>query len=74
MSYNRLTYDNCAYSTEIKESTSSLEYNLFVGKYENCKQYAVKPYGRIPNIKSSYISYYVHVYTCSTTTTTTTTI
>jgi hypothetical protein len=38
MSYNRLTYDNCAYSTEIKESTGSLEYNLFVGKYENCKQ------------------------------------
>jgi len=38
MSSNRLIYDNCAYATEIKESTSPLEYNLFKGKYENCKQ------------------------------------
>jgi hypothetical protein len=38
MSSNRLIYDKCAYATEIKESTSSLEYNLFKGKYENCKQ------------------------------------
>lgn len=37
MSSNRLKYDNCAYATEIKESTGSLEYNLFLGKYENCK-------------------------------------
>jgi len=29
MSSNRLIYDNCAYSTEIKESISPLQYNLF---------------------------------------------
>jgi hypothetical protein len=38
MSSNRLIYDKCAYATTIKESTGSLEYNLFLGKYENCKQ------------------------------------
>ena len=38
MSSNRLIYDKCAYATEIKESTGPLEYNLFKGKYENCKQ------------------------------------
>ena len=38
MSSNRLIYDKCAYATEIKESTSPLEYNLFKGKYENCRQ------------------------------------
>lgn len=38
MSFNRLTYDNCAYSTTVKESVSSLDYNLFKGKYENCEQ------------------------------------
>ena len=37
MSFNRLTYDNCAYATTIKESVSSLDYNLFVPKYENYK-------------------------------------
>ena len=37
MSFNRLTYDNCAYSTSVKESVSSLDYNLNVVKYENCK-------------------------------------
>ena len=36
MSSNRLIYDKCAYATTIKESTSSLEYNLFKGKFENC--------------------------------------
>jgi hypothetical protein len=36
MSYNRLIYDNCAYATQIKESTSPLAYNLYKGKYENC--------------------------------------
>ena len=35
MCSNRLIYDKCAYATEIKESTSPLEYNLFRGKYEN---------------------------------------
>ena len=38
MSSNRLIYDKCAYATEMKESTSSLEYNLFKGKYESCVQ------------------------------------
>lgn len=38
MSSNRLIYDKCAYATEIKESTGSLQYNLFRGKYENSKQ------------------------------------
>jgi len=37
MSSNRLIYDKCAYASEIKESTGPLEYNLFKGKYENCK-------------------------------------
>lgn len=46
MSSNRLIYDSCAYATEIKESTSPLEYNLFRGKYENCKQC---PVGDFPN-------------------------
>ena len=47
MSSNRLIYDKCAYATEIKESTGPLEYNLFKGKYENCKQC---PVGEFPNI------------------------
>ena len=47
MSFNRLQYDECAYSKEIKESTGSLEYNLFRGKYENCKQC---PVGEFTNI------------------------
>lgn len=38
MSSNRLIYDKCAYATTIKESTGSLEYNLFKGKFENSKQ------------------------------------
>jgi hypothetical protein len=38
MSYNRLIYDNCAYTTEIKESTGPLEYSLYKGKYENAKK------------------------------------
>ena len=38
MSSNRLIYDQCAYATEIKESTSPLDYNLYKGKYETCTQ------------------------------------
>lgn len=41
MSSNRLIYDKCAYASEIKESTSPLEYYLFKGKYESCKQCTV---------------------------------
>lgn len=37
MSSNRLRYDVCAYATDIKESTSPLDYNLFQGKYINQK-------------------------------------
>jgi hypothetical protein len=47
MSSNRLIYDNCAYATELKESVSPLEYNLFMGKYETCDQC---PVGDYPNI------------------------
>ncbi len=47
MSSNRLIYDKCAYATEMKESTGPLEYNLFKGKYENCKQC---PVGQFTNI------------------------
>ena len=38
MTSNRLSYDNCAYAQVLKESTSQLDYNLFVNKYENEKQ------------------------------------
>lgn len=38
MSSNRIRYDDCAYINAMKESTGSLEYNLFKGKYENCKE------------------------------------
>jgi hypothetical protein len=47
MSSNRLIYDKCAYATEMKESTGPLEYNLFRGKYENCKQCAVGQFSNI---------------------------
>ena len=47
MSSNRLIYDKCAYATEIKESTEPLEYNLFVGKYENCTQCPVGKYANV---------------------------
>jgi len=38
MSSNRLIYDTCAYATDVKESVGPLEYNLYKGKYEQCKQ------------------------------------
>jgi hypothetical protein len=47
MSSNRLIYDKCAYATEIKESTSPLDYNLFKGKYENLIQCSVGDYTNI---------------------------
>lgn len=37
MSFNRLQYDDCAYATELKQSVTPLEYQLYVGKYENSK-------------------------------------
>ena len=36
MSFNRLSYDTCAYSKTLQESTDPLEYNLFKGKFESC--------------------------------------
>ena len=36
MSFNRLTYDTCAYSKTLQESTDPLGYNLYKGKYEYC--------------------------------------
>ena len=38
MSFNRLDYDKCAYAKSLEESTTPLEYWLFLGKYENCTQ------------------------------------
>jgi spore coat protein U-like protein len=36
MSFNRLSYDSCAYSKTLQESTDPLEYSLFKGKFESC--------------------------------------
>lgn len=36
MSSSRLLYDNCTVKTQIKDSTSPLSYQLFLGKYKNC--------------------------------------
>ena len=38
MSFTGLDYDKCAYAKELQESTTPLEYNLFKGKYINCKK------------------------------------
>ncbi len=38
MSFTRLDYDKCAYAKELEQSTGSLEYFMFKGKYENNKQ------------------------------------
>ena len=37
MSFNRLSYDSCAYATDLKQSVTPLDYQLYVGKYENQK-------------------------------------
>jgi hypothetical protein len=47
MSYNRLIYDTCAYTAEIKESTGPLEYSLYKGKYENIKKCPNNDYNNI---------------------------
>jgi len=36
MSFNRLSYDSCAYSKTLQQSIDPLEYNLFKGKFESC--------------------------------------
>jgi len=35
MSSNRLSYDSCAYKTDLKQSTDPLQYMLYQGKYYN---------------------------------------
>lgn len=37
MSFNRLSYDDCAYTVDVKQSVSPLDYQLYVGKFENQK-------------------------------------
>ena len=40
MSFNRLKNDRCAYSQELKQSTSPLDYQMYCGKYyhpTNCQ-------------------------------------
>ena len=37
MSFTRLDYDCCAYAKDLQESTTPLEYLMYKGKYENCK-------------------------------------
>jgi hypothetical protein len=44
MSFNRLSYDSCAYSKTLQESTDPLEYNLFKGKFESCVECPVGNY------------------------------
>lgn len=41
MSFNRLTYDSCAYAKTVQQSTDPLEYNLYKGKFEKCNSCAV---------------------------------
>lgn len=36
MSFNRLTYDRCAYNKYLSESTSTFDYQIYGGKYKNC--------------------------------------
>ena len=38
MSFNRLTYDNCSYKTNLSENISQLSYLLDTVKYENCSK------------------------------------
>ena len=38
MSFNRLDYDKCAYAKTLDESTSQIDYWIYLGKYENDKQ------------------------------------
>jgi hypothetical protein len=38
MSFNRLRYDNCAYTHELNESVGTLAYVLDPSKYENCNK------------------------------------
>jgi hypothetical protein len=44
MSFNRLSYDSCAYSKTLQQSIDPLEYNLFKGKFESCTTCSVGDY------------------------------
>ena len=44
MSFNRLSYDSCAYSKTLQQSTDPLEYSLFKGKFESCNACPVGDY------------------------------
>jgi len=37
MSFNRLHYDTCQYAKQLEQSITPLDYQLFVGKFENEK-------------------------------------
>ena len=50
MSFNRLQYDDCAYATELKQSVSPLEYQLYIGKYENSKPCACNESDKTCNV------------------------
>jgi hypothetical protein len=43
MSFNRLEYDTCAYAKELQESTTPLEYQLYLGKFENDESCVCNP-------------------------------
>jgi hypothetical protein len=42
MSFNRLSYDNCAYKKTVEESTGTLSYVINPIKYENCSKCRVE--------------------------------
>ena len=37
-SFNRTSYDQCAYEKRLQEGTSPLTYQLYEGKFENCNK------------------------------------
>jgi hypothetical protein len=64
MSSNRLTFDKCAYNKTVQESTYSLGYNMFIGKYEPCNTCAtadhptVIPFDRLSDVESELFGIY----------------
>jgi hypothetical protein len=44
MSFNRSSYDTCAYAKTLQESTDPLDYNLLKDKYESCRQCPIGEY------------------------------
>lgn len=41
MSFSRLSYDSCAYSKSMQQSTDPLDYYLYKGKFEACEKCSV---------------------------------